>query len=229
MKITYHGHSCVQITHQETSLIIDPFLSPNPQAKAKPEDIQVQYVLLTHGHADHIADAAEIAKRNNATVIATFELANYMSWQGASTFALNLGGSYTFDFGRVEMTQAFHSSGVVLDDQKNIIYMGMPGGFVLTLGDKTLYHAGDTGLFGDMKLIGEKHSIDLAFLPIGDTFTMGPGDALKAAEWVRAKAVIPIHYNTFPVIEQNPQQFVSDLEAKGIKGAALAPGDTYEL
>jgi L-ascorbate metabolism protein UlaG (beta-lactamase superfamily) len=229
MEILYHGHSCIQVTHENHSLIIDPFLSDNPLAKTKPEDIKVQYVLLTHGHFDHIADAIQIAKQNDATVVATFELASYMSWHGVKTHSLNLGGSYTFEFGTVKMTQAFHSSAVVLDDQKQILYMGMPGGFLITIGNRTLYHAGDTGLFGDMKMIGERNSIDLAFLPIGDNFTMGPADAVVAAEWLRAKRVVPIHYNTFPLIQQDAEQFVRDLASKQIEGYALKPGESLQL
>jgi L-ascorbate metabolism protein UlaG (beta-lactamase superfamily) len=209
-------------------LLIDPFISGNPQAKTKPEDIKVQYVLLTHGHSDHILDAVQIAKQNDATVIATFELAEYMSWQGVKTHPLNLGGSYQFDFGKVKMTQAFHSSAIIQDGQQ-IVYLGMPGGFLITIGDRTIYHAGDTGLFGDMKLIGERNTIDLACLPIGDNFTMGPDDALVAAEWVKAKRVLPIHYNTFPLIQQDGEQFVRDLANKQIQGFALKPGESMQL
>jgi L-ascorbate metabolism protein UlaG (beta-lactamase superfamily) len=229
MEILYHGHSCIQITHEGTSFIIDPFINGNPVAVTKAEDIRVQYVLLTHGHGDHIADAAEIAKQNDATVIATFELATYMGWQGAKSVGVNLGGWASFDFGRIKMTHAFHSSGFILDEQKQIVYMGMPGGFIIEVGGKTLYHAGDTGLFSDMKLIGERHNIDVAFLPIGDFFTMGPEDALIAAEWLNAKQVIPIHYNTFPPIKQDGEAFAARLAEKGIGGIAMKPGETITL
>jgi len=229
VEIHFHGHSCVQITHEGHSLIIDPFLSGNPQAVTRPEEIRAQYILLTHGHQDHIQDAVALAKQNDATIVATYELANYLGWQGVKTMALNLGGSAAFPFGRVKMTNAFHSSGVVLDEVRQIVYMGMPGGFLITIGGKTIYHAGDTGLFGDMKLIGELNQVDAAFLPIGDVFTMGPDDALIAAKWVNARFVVPIHYNTFPPIQQDGDAFVAKLAEAGIEGKAMKPGEVIRL
>lgn len=229
LEIRFHGHSSVQLTSEGHSIMIDPFISGNPLAKTKLEDIHVQYILLTHGHQDHILDAVELAKANDATIVATHELATYLGWQGAKTISMNLGGTVTLPFGKVKMTQAFHSSGVVLDDQQQIVYMGMPGGFVFELGGKTIYHAGDTGLFGDMKLIGDSHDIDLAFLPIGDVFTMGPEDAVKAAEWIEADYVVPIHYDTFPPIKQDGDAFVATLAEKDIRGKALKPGEILRL
>ncbi|MED1793352.1 metal-dependent hydrolase [Brevibacillus nitrificans] len=229
LDVRFHGHSSVQLTAEGHSIMIDPFITGNGQATTKLEDIQVQYILLTHGHQDHILDAVELAKANDATIVATHELATYLAWQGAKTIGMNLGGSVALPFGKVKMTQAFHSSGVILDDQKQIVYMGMPGGFVIEIGGKTVYHAGDTGLFGDMKLIGERHDIDLAFLPIGDHFTMGPEDALTAAEWVKADYVIPIHYDTFPPIKQDGEAFVAELAEKDIRGKALKPGESLRL
>lgn len=229
MKITYHGHSCVQITDGEHSIVIDPFVSGNPLSKTKSEDIQVNYILLTHGHGDHIADALPIAQANNAPIVATFELANYMAWQGAKTVETNLGGTVDLGFAKAQMVHAFHSSSVIVDEQQSIQYMGMPGGFIIHWNGKTLYHAGDTGLFSDMKMIGERNDIDLAFLPIGDTYTMGPEDAAQAAEWLGAKQVVPIHFNTFPPIKQNAQQFIRQLSELGIEGIALKPGEHFEL
>ncbi|MED0678172.1 metal-dependent hydrolase [Aneurinibacillus thermoaerophilus] len=229
MKITYHGHSCVQVSHAGKSIIIDPFLTGNPLAVTKAEDIEVQYVLLTHAHGDHIGDALTIAKRNNAMIIATHELATYMGWKGANVHGMNLGGAYEFEFGKVKMTQAFHSSAIVLEDERQIIYGGMPGGFLVTMGGKTLYHLGDTGLFSDLKLIGERNDIDVAFVPIGDNFTMGPEDALQAAEWVSAKLTVPVHYNTFPPIKQDPEAFIRNLENKGLKGKVVNPGEELEI
>jgi L-ascorbate metabolism protein UlaG (beta-lactamase superfamily) len=225
MEITYHGHSCVQIATGGKSLVIDPFLRGNEQAVAKPDDISTDAVLLTHAHMDHILDAEPIARHNDAPIVATFELANYMAWKGLRTIETNIGGTVDLGFAKATMVQAVHSSGIVLGDEQRIIYGGMPGGFIIRAEGKTILHAGDTGLFGDMRMIGERYDIDLAFLPIGDKFTMGPDDALIAAEWLRAKAVVPVHYDTFPVIRQDAEAFVHRLEAKGVKGIVMRPGD----
>jgi L-ascorbate metabolism protein UlaG (beta-lactamase superfamily) len=229
MKLIYHGHSCVQITEGSNSVIIDPFISGNPAAVAKAEDIQVQYVLLTHGHGDHTADAEAIARANDATIIATFELATHFAWKGLKTIAVNIGGTVDLGFAKAKMVQAFHSSSIVDEETKQIIYMGMPGGFLLYWNDLTVYHAGDTSLFRDMKLIGRRNEIDYALLPIGDLFTMGPEDALTAARWLRAKHVIPVHHSTFPPIQQDAAEFARQLEKKGIIGLAMKPGEEIEL
>lgn len=229
MEILFHGHSCVQITEGEHSLIIDPFINGNPVAVTKPEDVRVQHVLLTHGHGDHIGDAVQIAKQNDASLVAIVELATYLGWQGAKSIGVNLGGTLALPIGRVKMTHAFHSSSVITDDNQNIVYLGMPGGFLLEINGKTIYHAGDTGLFGDLKMIGELNQIDLAFLPIGDHFTMGPKDALIAAQWLNAKQIVPIHYNTFPPIQQDDELFAASLAEKNIKGTIMKPGETITL
>lgn len=228
MRIRFHGHSCFEIHHQETKLIIDPFLTGNSQAVVKAEEIEVDYILVTHGHNDHVGDTLKIAKRNNATVIAPFELATWLGWQGAEVHPMHIGGSHQFPFGRVKLTHAFHGSGYTKDEEQEIIYLGMPAGFLLTLGDQTLYHAGDTALFSDMKLIGTWAKVDIALLPIGDNFTMGPEDAVLAAEWVGAKRVIPMHYNTFPLIEQDPNLFANKLREKGIEPIILKSGEWTE-
>lgn len=228
MKILYHGHSSVEIDAMPGSLIIDPFISGNPLSRTKVEDVMAEFVLLTHGHADHTGDAIAIAKQNDATIIAIYELAMHMEKKGAKAHGMNIGGSAAFAFGRVQMTQAFHSAGY-LDEEGEMVYAGMPAGLLLTIGDKTIYHAGDTSLFSDMQLFGSKIPIDLAFLPIGDTFTMGPEDAVQAAEWLNAKLVVPIHYNTFPPIQQDAEQFVQKLAEKGIEGRVLLPGEHMTL
>lgn len=229
MKIVYHGHSCVQLITQEgKSLLIDPFLRGNPIAVTKPEEIKTDYILLTHAHMDHIADCEPIARANDAVVVATFELAQYMSWKKLKTLEMNMGGTVDLGFAKAKLVQAFHSSGIFLEEGQ-IIYGGMPGGYVIQIEGMTVLHAGDTALFSDMKMIGDRHNIDIAFVPIGDHYTMGPDDALQAAEWYRAKLVIPVHYNTFPPIRRDAEAFVQRLEAQGQKGRVMAPGDSFEI
>ncbi|OLO40257.1 metal-dependent hydrolase [Alkalihalophilus pseudofirmus] len=227
MKLSFHGHSVVMIETNGTNIIIDPFITGNGQSDLNADHVKVDVILLTHGHNDHVGDTVELAKRNNALVIAPFELATYLGWQGVNVHPMHIGGAHTFEFGRVKLTQAFHGSAMVNEDEKAIIYTGMPSGILFSAEGKTIYHAGDTALFSDMKLIGELNDIDVAFLPIGDNFTMGPEDASLAAKWVQAKQVIPVHYNTFPVIEQDGNQFVQQLPA-GV-GKVLAPGEAIEL
>lgn len=229
MKITFQGHSCITIENDRSHLIIDPFLTGNPQAKLTPDQVEANVILLTHAHNDHLGDTVSIAKRNKALVVCSHEMATWLSWQGVEAHGMSIGGSFSFDFGRVQMTPAFHGNGYVDEERQEIIYMGMPAGFVIQLDGKNLYHAGDTSLYSDMQLIKRKYAIDLAFLPIGDNFTMGPEDAILAAEWVGAKQVIPVHYNTFPTIEQDPQRFVEKLSEKEIKGTVLKAGESISL
>ncbi|MBU5342070.1 metal-dependent hydrolase [Caldifermentibacillus hisashii] len=226
MKVSYHGHSVVKIVTDGKEILIDPFITGNGNTDLKVENESPDFILLTHGHGDHVGDTVQLAKKKDALVIAMVELANYLSWQGVKTHGMNIGGSYEFEFGKVKFTQAFHSTGVETEEQ-TIIYTGMPAGLLITIEGKTIYHAGDTSLFFDMKLIGERHPIDLAFLPIGDNFTMGPEDAAYAAKLLHAKTVVPIHYNTFPVIKQDPGRFINLLEDGN--GKVLQPGETIEL
>lgn len=225
MKISYHGHAVVKIETNGKTILIDPFLTGNPLTDLSVETESPDYIILTHGHADHVGDTVELAKKKDALVIAMVELADFLSTKGVRTHGMNIGGSFKFEFGKVKLTQAFHSTGYM--EGENIVYLGMPAGILLTIEEKIIYHAGDTGLFSDMKLIGDRHQPDVAFLPIGDNFTMGPDDAAYAAQLLRAKMVVPIHYNTFPVIEQDPHSFVKLLD-EGI-GKLMNPGDSFEL
>lgn len=218
------GHACVSVTDGQHSFIIDPFLTGNPMAAAKADDINCDYIILTHGHDDHFGDAPSIAKKNKAKIIACFELAMFCARQGLEVIDMGVGGSRKFDFGRIKFTIAHHGAG---HGQYAEIYTGQPSGVLLTIGNKTLYHSGDTALFYDMKLIGEMNKIDLAFLPIGDNYTMGADDAAKAVEFLNPRKVVPIHYNTFPPIEQNPKEFAQ--KVKNAEVVILKPGESVEF
>ncbi|EPY13889.1 L-ascorbate metabolism protein UlaG, beta-lactamase superfamily [Paenibacillus sp. cl6col] len=226
MNIHFHGHSCIQLVTEQHSIIIDPFLTGNPAAVTRSEEIHADYVLLTHGHGDHIGDAVSISKRCNAPIIGMVELTNYMESQGAQAIGMNLGGPAPYEFGTVALVPALHSSSVTVNGQD--IYMGNPAGIVLQTEGLTIYHAGDTALYSDMKLIGDRYKPDIAFLPIGSFFTMDPEDALLAAQWVQAKVVIPVHYNTFPPIQQDGAAFVAKLQELGIQGLELLPGQSID-
>ncbi|WP_456278012.1 metal-dependent hydrolase [Bacillus sp. AK128] len=225
MKVSYHGHSVVKVEANGKTILFDPFINGNGLTDLVADEVTADVILLTHGHNDHVGDTISIAKRNDALVIAPNELAGLLGKRGLRVHPMHIGGAYQFDFGKVKLTQAFHGSAYEEDGQ--VYYTGMPSGMLLTIDGKTIFHAGDTALFSDMKLIGDLNQIDLAFLPIGDNFTMGPEDAVLAAKWIKAKKVVPIHYNTFPVIEQNPDSYVQQLD-EGV-GQVLQPGEVIEL
>lgn len=226
MEVSYHGHSIVKIKTSDKVILIDPYITGNDLTDLVVANEKPDVILLTHGHNDHVGDTIEIAKASGALVVAPNELAVWLGWQGLETHGMNIGGACEFDFGTVKFTKAFHSSSYTTDDQQ-LIYMGMPAGILFMAEGKTIYHAGDTSLFGDMELIGKRHAIDIAFLPIGDNFTMGPEDAAYAVELLSPKLTVPVHYNTFPPIVQDPEDFKKLV--KDYKVLVMEAGDVTRI
>jgi L-ascorbate metabolism protein UlaG (beta-lactamase superfamily) len=225
LKITYLSHSCFMLEDGKYKVIIDPFLTGNPTAPIKAKDVKTDFIVVTHAHGDHLGDAIPIAKANGATIIAVNELANWAAEQGVEAHNMHIGGGWNFPFGRLKFTIAHHGSGAPTDGR----YLGNPAGVVIKIGGKTIYHAGDTALFLDMKLIGELDKLDVAMLPIGDNFTMGIDDAVRAVEFLNPGIAIPIHYNTFPAIKVDPQDFSRKLEMLGKSCKVMKPLDTLEF
>ncbi len=227
MKITYLSHSCFLVETSKARLIVDPFLSGNPKARTSADEIECDYIVVTHGHSDHVGDAIGIAKRTGATIVATFECAMWCAAQGVKVHPMHIGGAHEFPFGRIKWTIAHHGSGY--QDGDRMLYMGNPAGVVIGADGRTVYHAGDTGLFMDMQLIGQMNRLDVALLPIGDNFTMGIDDAVKAAEFLRPKLAVPMHYGTFDLIDVDPGEFATKAAAAGIEAKALEIGESLEI
>jgi L-ascorbate metabolism protein UlaG (beta-lactamase superfamily) len=235
MEIRFHGHSCFELSDGDARLLLDPFLKPNnPAAVVSAEEVEPTHIALSHGHADHMADAAPVAKRTGAQCVAMVELANWLESHGVENVVdPNLGGTVSFDWGWIKLVPAWHTNTIPGSDEAPFSAeygtpIGVPAGLVINIGGKTVYHAGDTCLFSDMKLIAERNPIDIALLPIGGHYTMDRHDAVVAAEFVGAGTVMPMHYDTFPPIETDSEAFKSEVESKtSAKVVLLAPGETH--
>lgn len=226
ISITWHGHGTFSLNFAGKNVVVDPFFAGNnPAAKTAVADVAADFILQTHGHGDHIADTVALAQRTGALVIANFEICNWISAKGhENVHSMNTGGSWDFPFGRVKMTPALHSSGL-----PDGAYGGDPCGFVVSSEGKNIYIAGDTALFSDMALIG-RVGLDVAVLPIGDNYTMGPDDSLLALDYLKPKVVIPVHYNTWPLVAADVKVWAdrvsSETEAKPV---VLAVDETYTV
>lgn len=220
MKLTFIGHACFMVEEGDYSLLIDPFIEGNPQAKIKAKDLHPTHIFVSHGHGDHKGDAVEIAKNTKAKVITTNELGEEFGKEGIDAIAGHIGGKAKTEFGSVKYFQAFHGSGIA---------GGFACGFIIEIAGKKIYHAGDTGLTKDMELL-KRENIDYALLPIGDFYTMGPEDALEAVKMIEPKNVIPMHYNTFPGIAQNPNLFKTAVENEtNAKVTVLNPNESINI
>jgi L-ascorbate metabolism protein UlaG (beta-lactamase superfamily) len=237
MEIKFHGQSCFELSDGEATLLIDPFLKPNnPSAVATAEEVEPTQIAISHGHVDHVADAVGVATRTGAECVAIVEIANWLEEQGVEkVHDPNFGGTVEFDWGGVKLVPAWHTSTIAGSSEAPYspttgTVTGPPAGLIITLGGVTVYHAGDTCLFGDMRLIGERHPVDVALLPIGGHYTMDRHDAVAAAEFVGAATVIPMHYDTFPAIETDAEAFKSDVESQtSSKVVLLQPGETHAV
>jgi L-ascorbate metabolism protein UlaG (beta-lactamase superfamily) len=225
VKVTWYGHACFLIETAGHRLLTDPFLTGNPLAPVRADDVAADFILVSHGHGDHVGDTIAIARRTGAMVISNFEIVTWLQEQGLqNVHAQHIGGGFDHPFGRLKLTLALHGSGLPGGRDG-----GNPTGFLLELAGRRIYHACDTGLFSDMALIGEG-GLDLAILPIGDNFTMGPDDALRAVRYLRPRRVVPIHYNTFDVIKQDPHDFAARVAAgTDATCVVLAPGESLDL
>lgn len=225
VSVTWYSHACVLIESEGTHLLVDPFLTGNPLAPVGADEVSADVIFVSHGHGDHLGDTVAIAKRTGATVISNFEISNWLAAQGLTKLhPHHIGGGSNHPWGRVKLTIAHHGS--ALPDGS---YGGNPCGFLFSVGGSKIYHACDTGLFYDMVLIGEE-GLDLAILPIGDNFTMGPGDALRALKLLKPSKVLPIHYDTFDIIHQDPAAWKDRVEKEtSTHVVLLKPGETLSL
>lgn len=228
MKVHYLGHSSILIENGKTKVLIDPFLSGNPLQTKDFSDLEVDYIALTHAHADHIGDAVAIAKNNHCPIIASPELSQLLADEYDHFIPVGLGGTIKAGDLSLKYTLAYHGAGFTGKDGK-VYYGGAPAGIVIHDEKNSIYHAGDTTLFGDMRKIGEEFALDFALLPIGGTFTMDMNDALRAANLLRPKQIIPIHYNTFPAIKIDIQEWKDKVQAAGFETLVLDYNEAVEL
>lgn len=235
MEIKFHGHSCFELSDGGARLLVDPFLAPNnPAATVTAEEVEPTHVAITHGHADHVADAVAVAGRGGAECVAIVEIANWLEEQGVErVHDPNLGGTVEFEWGWVKLVPAWHTSTLPGSAEAPFsptsgTVTGTPVGLVISIGGVTVYHAGDTCLFGDMRLIGERHPIDVALLPVGGHYTMDRHDGVAAAEMIGADTVIPMHHGTFPPIETDAEAFKSEVESRtSSRVVLLEPGESH--
>ena len=226
MKLTYYGQSCFAVEAGGKNLLFDPFISPNPLAKhIDVKKIKADYVLLSHGHGDHIADAIPIIKQNNATAVGAYEVMTWLNNQGVEKYhPMNTGGKWSFDFGTVKCTNAVHSS-----NMPDGSYGANPMGFLITTTDKTFYYSGDTALTMDMQLVPRWGKPDFAVLPIGDNFTMGFEDAIMAAEMIQCKHIVGVHFDTFGFIKIDHEKVKKAFADAGLNLYLPAIGESIEL
>jgi L-ascorbate metabolism protein UlaG (beta-lactamase superfamily) len=235
MEIKFHGQSCFELSEGETTVLVDPFLKPNnPAAVATAEEVEPTHIALSHGHADHVADAVAVAKRTGAHCVAIVELANWLEGQGVENVSdPNFGGTVEFEWGYISLVPAWHTNTIPGSEDapysaEHGVAIGPAAGLVIKIGETTVYHAGDTCLFGDMKLIAQRSDVNVALLPIGGHYTMDRRDAVVAAEFVGAPTVIPMHYDTFPPIETDSGAFKAEVEEKtSSQVVLLKPGETH--
>jgi L-ascorbate metabolism protein UlaG (beta-lactamase superfamily) len=237
MEIKFHGQSCFELSEGETTVLVDPFLKPNnPVAVATADEVEPTHIALSHGHVDHMADAVPVAKRTGAHCVAIVELAKWLEGQGVEEVSdPNFGGTVEFDWGYVRLVPAWHTNTLPGSEESPFsaqhgVAIGPAAGLVIRLGETTVYHAGDTALFTDMKLIAQRSPVDVALLPIGGHYTMDRHDAAVAAEFVGAATVIPMHYDTFPAIEADAGAFKEEVESKtSSKVVVLSPGESHSV
>jgi L-ascorbate metabolism protein UlaG (beta-lactamase superfamily) len=237
MEIKFHGHSCFELSDGETTVLVDPFLKPNnPAAVAGAEEVEPTHIAISHGHADHMADAVPVARRTGAHCVAIVELAKWLEGKGVENVSdPNFGGTVKFDWGRISLVPAWHTNTLPGSAESPFsaehgVAIGPAAGLVIELGGTTVYHAGDTCLFSDMRLIAERNPVDVALLPIGGHYTMDRHDAAVAAGFVGAATVIPMHYDTFPAVETDSEAFKAEVESQtSSKVVLLKPGETHSV